>query len=93
MYREPLLLLKDRNPSGLVRPVLSEFVPQLLWQKHTRIYFPFCNVLVCFMQDFLCRYEEHAAGNFRFTATPRHDARRDGLRADLKDVVFPFGWT
>lgn len=75
--REPLQLIKDRSPSGLVTPVLSEFVPQLLLQQHTRIYFPFCNVLVCFMQDLLCGHEEHAAGNFRFKATPGHDARRD----------------
>lgn len=68
---------ENGNPSGLVTPVLAEFVPQLLLQRCTRIYFPFCNMLVCFMQDFLCRYEEHAARIFTFKATPNCDARRD----------------
>lgn len=76
-YREPLPLIEDRNPSGLVTAVFSEFVPQPLLQKHTRIHFPFCNALVCFMQDFLHGYEERVARNFRFKATPSHDARRD----------------
>ena len=75
-YREPLPLIENRNPSGLVTLVLAEFVPQLLLQKCTRIYFPFCNVLVCFMQGFLHRYEELAARNFRFKVTPGHNARR-----------------
>lgn len=47
---------------------LSEFVPQSL--LHTRVYFPFSNVLVCFMQDCLHGYEEHAR-NFRFKVTSR----------------------
>lgn len=73
VYGEPLPFVEDRNASGLVTLVLAEFVPLFLLQKHTRIYFPFCNVLVCFMQDFLHGYKDHAARNLGFQATPRHD--------------------
>lgn len=85
-------LLKDRNPSGLVTLVLSEFVPWLLLQRHTRIYFAFHNALLCLMQDFLRGYEEHAARNFRFKATPSHDARKDlGLQQTRRTLFSPLG--
>lgn len=72
-----MLLSEDRNPSGLVTPVFSEFEPHLLLQKHSRIYFPFYIALVCLTEDCLHQYEGHVSRNFGFKATPSHDASRD----------------
>lgn len=65
------------TPVVWLQQYLAEFVPQLLLQKCARICFPFCNMPLCFMQDFLHGYEEHAARNFMFKATPNCDARGD----------------